>query len=57
MSKSRARNARGTPAARMSAPVISTSTSNRYTTSSLSKADANHVKFSQVHQMEKNTSA
>ena len=53
--RSWASNARGTPAARISAPVIITNTARRKTTSSLSYADANHVKFIHAHQMAKNT--
>ena len=50
-------NMAGTPAARIKAPVICTNTASRYGTSSLSYADANHVKFIHAHQMAKNTIA
>jgi hypothetical protein len=40
----------------VSAPTICTSVRSRNTTSSLSYADANHVKFIHAHQMAKNTS-
>ena len=51
----RVSNIAGTPAARISAPVICTNTASRYGTSSQSYAEANQVKFIHAHQMAKNT--
>lgn len=42
------------PTATISTPMIWTNTRSRYGTSSVSNADANHVKFIQAHQMAKN---
>ncbi len=55
--KSFAPLARGTPAAITSAPAICTRTASRYGTSSVSNADANHVKFIHAHQSAKKTIA
>ncbi|MEZ5144631.1 MAG: hypothetical protein R2726_19270 [Acidimicrobiales bacterium] len=43
------------PAARINTPTMMTNTASRYGTSSVSYADANHVKFIHAHQMAKNT--
>jgi hypothetical protein len=53
--KSPRSNARGTPAASTSTPLICSMVSKRYGTSSVSYADANQVKFIHAHQMAKNT--
>ncbi len=53
--KSRLSNALGTPAVTTSTPAIWTNVSKRYTTSSVSYAEANHVKFIHGHQIAKNT--
>lgn len=55
--KSSCRSASAAPAATTSAPVIWTSVSSRYGTSSVSYAEANQVKFIQAHQIAKNTMA
>lgn len=47
--------ARGTPAAKMSTPVIWTNVTRRYSVSSVSYAEANQEKFTQAHQIPKNT--